>query len=236
MASCRFLPISEVAPPNISAISLHESGEKLVCVSTLQQNEVLLLPQYFLRQVPGAIDKIYMRETVYRKLCEAQNALPCGYKLVVFDAWRPAKVQKYLFYKQYKKLSKEPKYKTFTKQQLYSITCEFVSFPSMDPNKPFVHSTGGAVDLSIVNECGKALDMGTEFDDFTLAAHATSFEGSSNHVVRDNRRLLYSVMTSAGFTGYYAEWWHFDYGDPFWASSVNRPAMYAGIYDEPEDN
>ncbi|MCG4287414.1 D-alanyl-D-alanine dipeptidase, partial [Lactobacillaceae bacterium KNUT 0156] len=39
---------------------------------------------------------------------------------------------------------------------------------------------------------------------------------------RENRRLLYHVMTQAGFTNYIEEWWHFDYGNQNWATVSKR--------------
>ncbi|MBQ4051251.1 MAG: hypothetical protein IJD13_06430, partial [Oscillospiraceae bacterium] len=43
---------------------------------------------------------------------------------------------------------------------------------------------------------------------------------------RDNRRLLYHVMIRAGFTNYDGEWWHFDYGNPLWASRTGKEPFY----------
>lgn len=223
-------PVPTLSPPDTSRIVVRECEERLLCASELLDGKLLFSPQYYLQQIPGETSKIYMRETVAHMLCEAQRRLPAGYRLLVFDAWRPVSVQKSLFSAYCAKLSLNPLFSNLSKEQLCQKAREFVSYPSADPLKPFVHSTGGAVDLSIVNERGEALDMGTHFDEFTPAAYAASFENSHNLTVRNNRRLLHYVMTSVGFSGYYAEWWHFDYGDPFWASAVGKPAIYGGIY------
>ena len=109
----------------------------------------------------------------------------------------------------------------------------FVSYPSEDPDCPFVHSTGGAVDLTIVDPEGRELDMGTGFDDFSDAANTAYFEKNGSQEIRDNRRLLYNVMLAAGFTNYPSEWWHYDFGDRFWAAIKNTDSIYQGIYTEP---
>jgi D-alanyl-D-alanine dipeptidase len=86
--------------------------------------------------------------------------------------------------------------------------------------------------LTIVDEQGKPLDMGTEFDSFKETAHTAYFEkqnGKQAEAIRENRRLLYHVMTAAGFTNLPTEWWHYDYGDRFWAYYKGQDAIYDGI-------
>ena len=102
--------------------------------------------------------------------------------------------------------------------------------------RPAVHSTGGAVDLTIVGPDGETLEMGTGFDEFNDATWTYAFEPDSgtglvNDEARDNRRLLYNVMTEVGFTNLPSEWWHFDYGDGMWAQLKNGNAIYAGRLD-----
>ena len=51
------------------------------------------------------------------------------------------------------------------------------------------------------------------------------------HCRQKNRRMLYNVMTAAGFTNLPSEWWHYDYGDNMWAQLTGGKAIYAGILD-----
>lgn len=46
-----------------------------------------------------------------------------------------------------------------------------------------------------------------------------------------NRRILYNVTIAAGFTNLPSEWWHYDYGDKFWAYFKRCKAKYKGIID-----
>lgn len=74
--------------------------------------------------------------------------------------------------------------------------------------------------------------MGTLFDDFTDRAWTDHFENyEDNEDVRKNRRLLYNAMIEAGFTNLSSEWWHYDYGDKFWAYFTGNTAMFEGIID-----
>ncbi|MBN1525925.1 MAG: D-alanyl-D-alanine carboxypeptidase family protein [Spirochaetales bacterium] len=71
----------------------------------------------------------------------------------------------------------------------------------------FGHSSGNAVDLTIVDSHEKELDMGTEFDDFSKASWTLNATGS----VLKNRLLLKNTMEKYGFTNFSREWWHYNY-------------------------
>jgi L,D-peptidoglycan transpeptidase YkuD (ErfK/YbiS/YcfS/YnhG family) len=83
-----------------------------------------------------------------------------------------------------------------------------------DPEKGSLHNFGAAVDLSIVDQDGNLLDMGTPFDYFGELAQP-SYEdrflkdGTLTKKQVENRRLLRKVMQEAGFQTIPDEWWHF---------------------------
>jgi D-alanyl-D-alanine dipeptidase len=52
----------------------------------------------------------------------------------------------------------------------------------------------------------------------------------------ENRRLLFDFMTSAGFTNYHEEWWHYDYGNQFWGKIKDENAIYSYITPTPMQN
>lgn len=87
-----------------------------------------------------------------------------------------------------------------------------------NPVRGSIHSYGMALDITILDEQGRELDMGTGFDDMTELSHPRLEEGflaegklSEQQVA--NRRLLRTAMNQAGFVGINTEWWHFDCGD-----------------------
>jgi D-alanyl-D-alanine dipeptidase len=69
--------------------------EKLVLVEN--KNNIIVQPAYYLKGLPGSVDKCYLRQSVAKKLAEISNSLPNGYKLKIYDGWRPLAVQKHLF-------------------------------------------------------------------------------------------------------------------------------------------
>ncbi|MBQ3504399.1 MAG: M15 family metallopeptidase [Oscillospiraceae bacterium] len=225
------VPIPHIVLPDTGGVKIVPVDEPLVCISDTMRELLLFQPRYFDRGVPGAIRRVYVRKTVAEMLLAAARALPEGYKLMIFDAWRPFAVQKALFDEYYLRLAHKASGKS--EEELLQLATQFVSYPTGDPSRPYVHATGGAVDLTIADETGAPLNMGTDFDDFSDAAHTAWFEKTGSREIRDNRRLLYHTMVSAGFTNYPCEWWHYDFGDRFWAAATNRDSVYSGIYTEP---
>ncbi|WLD93918.1 M15 family metallopeptidase [Alkalihalobacillus sp. AL-G] len=214
---------------------IHDNGEKLVSTQSRGLNRVISKPQYKKMGIPGALDEIYVRSGVVERLEEAAGQLPNGYRLLVWDGWRPFKVQQHIYESYLNQLVVE--HPDWSEERLHEGTRQFVSFPSDDHDTPAPHITGGAVDLTIVDGIGVPLPMGTDFDDFSEQARTRFYEEKSEHgklldVENEylaNRRMLYQAMTSVGFTNYPEEWWHFDYGNQWWAKSSNQPAALYGL-------
>ena len=81
------------------------------------------------------------------------------------------------------------------------------------------HSTGGAVDVDIVDAAGQPLDFGMALSDWGGVAPelcATQYPGLTDTAAR-HRQLLVEVMTAAGLVNYPQEYWHFSYDDQYWA-------------------
>ncbi len=227
-------PIPSQTLLDAASVPIIPKEEPLICISDTFRDLMVFQPMYYEQGIAGAIAEVYVRKTVADMLLTAAQLLPEGYRLKILDAWRPAAVQKGLFDAYYNRLRHDPENQGKSEAELQKMATQFVSYPSADPASPFVHATGGAVDLTIVDNLGKELNMGTAFDDFTEAAFTAHFESAGDSEVRDNRRLLYHTMGAAGFTNFPAEWWHYDFGDRFWAAATHQDSIYGGIYCLPE--
>lgn len=177
-----------------------------------------------------AIKECYMRKTVYEKLISASKLLPSGYKLVIWDAWRPFLLQKELYEKYSGLILDKMNANSYSKERQKKIINQFVAEPIEDVLTPPAHTTGGALDLTIQDENGNLLDMGTDFDEFSKKTNTLYFENSNNKIVKRNRRLLLSIMTKVGFSNLPSEWWHYDYGNSSWSFYKSRPVLYKGIF------
>jgi D-alanyl-D-alanine dipeptidase len=134
-------------------------------------------------------------------------ARPHGLRLRIFDAFRPSEAQWALW-----AVRPDP---------------EFLA----DPRQGSPHSRGVAVDLTLAEHGGAALDMGTAFDAFTALSHH-GHTGISPAAQR-NRLLLLGLMTAAGWDFYGNEWWHYQLFDarryPLLSDAdLDRPMMPAG--------
>lgn len=216
-------------------VSISECGEELASVEELAPN-IIIEPAYYKRGIDGSLGVCLVRKTVASMLVRVCHVLPRGWKLLVYDGWRPYAVQLRLFDELIKVVART--YPEASSEKLQEIASKYVSIPSRDESKPSPHATGGAVDLTIVDGDGLPLRMGTEFDDFSHAAHTRFYEekeengqrlSSEETVFLRNRRILYNAMTSAGFTNYCYEWWHYDFGDQFWARVRGTNAKYGYV-------
>lgn len=127
----------------------------------------------------------YLRYKTVKALIEANDKfMKRGYKIVIFDCYRPLDIQKKMW--------------------------QIVSNPSYvaDPNKGSIHNRGGAVDISLADSTGVAIDMGTPFDHFGPEA-SHDYENLSDEI-KQNRKLLRKIMTRSGFRIFESEWWHYN--------------------------
>jgi D-alanyl-D-alanine dipeptidase len=219
-------------------IAVSENGEELISLTKINHPQIVVESQYYLMQIEGSVNDCYVRKSVADKLVKATGLLPLNYRFIVWDTWRPVEVQQSLF-NEYKDKFRDDK-PHFTDEDLMEFTQTYVSLPSTDISKPSPHLTGGSIDLSILDDKGNLLNMGTEFDDFTIKASTRYFEEKleNNEYLKfeekralQNRRLLFHILSSVGFTNYCEEWWHFDYGNQFWAKvSQSESAIYGPIF------
>ncbi len=78
-----------------------------------------------------------------------------------------------------------------------------------DPRKGSMHNRGAAVDLTIVDDKGEQLEMGTTYDFFGPEAWSTHQDLPDS--VLANRIKLKTLLEAEGFAGIRTEWWHFSY-------------------------
>lgn len=129
----------------------------------------------------------YLRRTAAAKLVKAAAKLRSkGLRLVIYDAYRPLSVQKALW--------------------AAMPDARYVA----DPAKGSSHNRGGAVDLGLADEAGRALAMPSEFDDFS--ARARHGAAGVPPQARRNADILKAALETAGFESLADEWWH--YRDP----------------------
>ena len=114
-------------------------------------------------------------------------------------------------------------YPEFTKEEVEDFSIRFTANPEYA-----YHTTGGAVDLTIINfDTKEELDMGTGIDEFSEKAY-THFTDLSREVLK-NREILYKQMLKRGFYNFPSEWWHFSYGTTDWALHYKKLSAIYGV-------
>ena len=125
-----------------------------------------------------------------------------GYSLKIFDAYRPQRsVNHFINWSknQSDTLKKSYFYPNILKSNLFDLG--YIATNSS-------HSRGSTVDITIVEiSSGKEIDMGSAYDFFGLES-SHDYENISI-TQKNNRKLLFDVMTQNGFSSYPKEWWHY---------------------------
>ncbi|MCC5876864.1 MAG: D-alanyl-D-alanine carboxypeptidase family protein [Candidatus Sumerlaeia bacterium] len=167
-----------------------------------------------------------IRGHVYEMLKKANASLPAGYRIVVYEAFRPRKRQWELW--NWMEAEMKRRHPDATEDEIYKYTREFIADPRGFGSG---HQAGGAVDVSLAGPDGKELDMGTAVDEMndrtrTHSSHITSDQ-------RANRAMLLAAMEAGGLVNYPSEWWHFCYGDRLWAEMTGAEvAFFAPLQEE----
>ena len=226
--------IPSIEFPQVDSRVTNSIDEDLV---SLKNEGFIVSSQYWIQGIAGSLQDCYVRESLIPMLHKAESLLPDGIIFKIYDGYRPIAVQQRLWNFYRRDVINKNKGKNLTDGEIDKLTSFFVSRPSYDESSPSLHNTGGAIDLTLVNVItNNELNMGTKFDDFSNRAWTNHFEPSyseyeQNELVMMNRRLLYNVMTAVGFTNLPSEWWHYDYGDKFWAYFNEKEPIYRGILD-----
>ena len=204
MAPADTVEVQQQVPEEIrkpqSILSLEEQG--LVDIHTLDETiqvdlKYATTDNFTNTILYDSVYQAYLHPLAANKLVKAQHLLKeinPGYSLLIYDAARPLSVQRKMY-----DVVRNTRYKAYV----------------ANPERIGMHNYGMAVDLTIADSEGMALDMGTPFDFFGRAAGINQedqlrSEGVLSREQIDNRRLLRKVMTEAGFITIRGEWWHFN--------------------------
>ena len=164
------------------------------------------------------------RKEMGRRLLHAESILePTGLRFLIKECYRPMVVQKANWDHYYGFLKN--KYPEWTDAQLYEECSKFNAPLDVAP-----HTTGGAVDLQLIDKNNEIIEMGTEVNASPLKTEYATYTNAKNisKWAKKNRALLSDVMTEAGFVNYPTEWWHWSYGDKYWALQISAPAALYG--------
>ena len=129
-----------------------------------------------------------------------------GYRLKIFDAYRPATAVKHFVLWGIEDADQRMKpyfYPDIDKTDTF--TQGYIATKSS-------HSRGSAIDLTLFDMAtGREVDMGSPFDMFSEVSHP-SYTGITDEQY-EMRMVLQRAMVRGGFVPYECEWWHFMLAD-----------------------
>ncbi|WP_097326241.1 M15 family metallopeptidase [Paractinoplanes atraurantiacus] len=163
-----------------------------------------------------------VRADLGERLGWARAALPPGVGLRVVEGHRDIARQKQIIelYGAQVRAARP----TIDEAGLHHLVSRFVAPVEVAP-----HVAGAAVDLTLSGPDGD-LDMGTPIDATPEESGGACYfaaDGISAQA-RANRMLLARVLGGAGLVNYPTEWWHWSYGDRYWALMTGAPASLHG--------
>lgn len=152
--------------------------------------------------------KAYMTKEALTALSKAADDLRTqGYRLLIWDAYRPQKAVNNFV--EWINNPADAGDKTFYPdlQKSNLIEGNYIMEKSG-------HTRGSTVDLTIIKKDGGFVDMGGTFDLFSEVSHPDYPNLTDEQ--KQNRKILHDAMINAGFNGLDSEWWHFTLKDePF---------------------
>lgn len=215
----------ETLNKELEKVHIEENGERM-----------LYLPKYLPKTIFINSNKkdieyqiFYLREGVVERLKQAQKKLPKGYHLWLANTTRTEEIVLKLYNKYIKRFKKnEPK---LADKDIDLKVRNILAMP--DDKTPPGHMTGGALDVILADNKGKKLPM--KIDETKVPTEIQSFTFYPNlpEEMKKNRKILYDAMVGVGFNNYFREFWHYSFGDSYWA--VRRKKKIA-IYGIPKKN
>lgn len=207
-----------MSDPAVAAVPVQECGERLVDVRSAG---TLLVDEWKRKDSAGAF--VHLREGVLDRLLKAQAQLPRGMRLLFVEGYRPPSLQR-RYFDEYAALLREDHPK-WSAEQIRSAASRYVSPPEIAP-----HSAGAAVDLTLAADDGRELDMGTRMNATPEESNGACYTQADDisPEARSHRDALSAALTAAGLVNYATEWWHWSYGDRYWALQTGAAAARYG--------
>jgi D-alanyl-D-alanine dipeptidase len=195
-----------LSDPRVAAVPVRDVDEPLVALD----------PGFG----PG---KALVRSELATRLQSARAALPSGIHLRVVEGYRPAYRQQAII----ERYSAEIRAVRpgIGEPELHILTSRYVAPLAVAP-----HVAGAAVDVTLVDPSGRELDLGTAIDATPEQSGGRCYfaaDGISREA-RANRDLLAGVLCREGLVNYPTEWWHYSYGDRYWALATGAGAALYG--------
>lgn len=216
-----------IADPRVLQIPIQENQDVLIDLK--EELSILFGPS---PEIENNTCYTKIRSGVFDRLVLAESLLPKNLRLCLYEGLRSLSLQEHLYETRWNKI--KTLYPSWSDPEIYHEVIKMVSpvktLEGVQNIPP--HATGAAVDVYLVDTISHLpVDMGILAKDWMLDPEGVLSKTDSNQISKEaqkNRGILNQVMTQAGFVNYPTEYWHWSFGDRYWAWVSKKP--YA-IYD-----
>lgn len=192
--------------PRVTQMGVHDNGEPLV-------------------ELPSECGpaRARVRQGLAQRLQVAAWSLPDGIGLDVVEGYRSPSAQEAIIASYAAQVRAE--YPQASSQRIAILTSRFVAPLQVAP-----HVAGAAIDVTLVDRHGERLDMGTEIDQTPEQSQNRCYFNSADvgALAQTNRAILAAALGRVGLINYPTEWWHWSYGDRYWALMTGAEAALYG--------
>lgn len=211
-----------ISDPRVAAVPVLDAGEPLVDLAGFAR--VRIDPR---KDSPAGAWR-HVRAGLARRLAAAAASLPDGLELLIVEGFR-SPVRQRRYWEGYR-ADLMAHYPDLSEQRLYRLASRWVAPPDLAP-----HCTGGAVDLTLCDSSGVELDLGSPLDATPEQSAGGCFTATAvPEPGASHRAVLVAALAGAGLVNYPTEWWHWSYGERYWAFSTGAAQALYGPVDGPE--
>lgn len=177
------------------------------------------------RKASEGVDWRRLRAPVLERLREAGQALPTDLRLTLVEGYRPVRLQR-LYFERYRAglLAADP---ALSEDETHRLASRYVAPPAVAP-----HTAGAAADLTLTTPEGVELDLGCPVNanpEQSGGRCYTRHPDITGEPLRLRRELV-RALEGAGLVNYPTEWWHWSWGDRYWAHVTGAgSARYAAL-------
>ncbi|MEV6156724.1 M15 family metallopeptidase [Nonomuraea sp. NPDC052129] len=204
-----------ISDPRVAAIPVRDNGEELADVrGRLRVDE---------RMADRVGAYAHLRSGLLARLERAERRLPDGFHLLVVEGYRPIDTQRRIF-EEYRD-GLRAAFPEMSPDEACIAASRYVSPVEVAP-----HTAGAAVDLTLTAPDGTEYDMGTQVNDNPEESDGACYMDATNISAdaRAHRKILADALEPVGLVNYPTEWWHWSFGDRYWALAEGRPYAHYG--------
>lgn len=206
----------------LEQVEVQENNEPMVRLEGALSSDIYIDLTDLKISVPND-QRLFLRKDIMERLNHAQAGLPSGYHLLIRDAFRSEAVVRAL-YERYVALAQE---KGLSAHDADLKVRNILAMPD-DPVPPG-HMTGGALDVILAHDNHERVPLTVDETVIPRDRQMFTFCPDLPQEVLRERRVLYDAMTNVGFHNYFREYWHYSYGDPYWAVRRKNKVAFYGI-------